>query len=408
MPAARSRSSTPPRSPLSSRAGAYPLQRLGPEPVQVERVGDRERRLAGLDRLGVLAGDDQRPGQLGQDEPFGTGGGRAGQQRRRLAQVPHAVLAVALAAQQPAQQRPGLCRPFPVAGLQQRLGRLGEQLGAGQLGVHAGLAEPEQPRRAGRVAGGGQLQRSGVEAGRGVEGVQGGGPVAGLPQRGPGPSGQQLGVLPAGRPGELQRPRVVVGQQLGPVLGPVGGKRGDPLGRPAVLVGPGPPRELPVGDVADQDVAEGVLGLPRHRRAALGAQELAGLEDLDLAPDGLAGPAGQGGQRAQPDHRPEHRGVGQHRLLVGAEGVHPGRDQALHRVRQRPGVHLDRPAAAEQAPVGEHAHVLLGVQRVAAGPAEQLGLQLGGEDAGVEQGGQQPGGVILAEGLQPDDGRVGS
>jgi hypothetical protein len=104
------------------------------------------------------------------------------------------------------------------------------------LGVHAGLAEPEQQGRAGRVVGGRQLQGAGVEAGRGPEGVERGGPVAGVPQGLAGWPGQD-GVVLAGRPGEGERPGPVVGEQLGPVLGPVGGEGRDPLGGPAVPVG---------------------------------------------------------------------------------------------------------------------------------------------------------------------------
>jgi hypothetical protein len=324
-------------------AGPDPLEGLGPEAVQVEGVSDGERRPAGLDGLGALPADDVGAGQLGQDEPLGLGGGRIVEQGRRLAQVPHALLAVALAAQQAAEQGPGLGRPLPVAGSTQGVGGLGEQLGPGQLGVHAGLAEAEQPPRAGRVAGLGQLQGAGVEAGRGVEGVQGGGPVAGLPERDPGPPGQHGRVLLTGRPGELQRPRVVVGEQLGPVLGPVRGERGDPLGGPAVLVGPGGPGDLAVGDVAEQDVPEAVLGLPRHRRAALRGQEVARLQDLEVAPDGLGGPAGQGAQRAQPDHRPGR---------ARGHPASPGRSACGRTPRRTAGCRRPAPAAAPGARPG--------------------------------------------------------
>lgn len=186
-------------------AGADPLEGLGPQAVQAEVVDDGQGGPAGLDRLGALTADDQRPGQLDEDEGVRAGGWPPGQEGRRLAQVSHAELAVPLAAQEPAEQGPGLGRPLEVAGGQQRLGGVGQQLLAGVLGVHAGLAEPEQQGRAGRVAGGGQLQGAGVEAGRGPEGVEGGGAVAGVPQGLAGPVGQ-VGVVLAGRPGEGERP----------------------------------------------------------------------------------------------------------------------------------------------------------------------------------------------------------
>jgi hypothetical protein len=56
------------------------------------------------------------------------------------------------------------------------------------------------------------------------------------------------------------------------------------------------------------------------------------------------------------------------------------------------------------AAVAQHAHVLLGEQRVAADPAEQAGLDLGGEPVVGQEHGQQAGGVGVAERLQPDGG----
>ena len=56
------------------------------------------------------------------------------------------------------------------------------------------------------------------------------------------------------------------------------------------------------------------------------------------------------------------------------------------------------------AAVAQHPHVLLGEQRIAADPAEQGRVDLGGQAVVGEQGGQQAGGVGVAEWLELDDG----
>ena len=76
----------------------------------------------------------------------------------------------------------------------------------------------------------------------------------------------------------------MVGQQLG-VVGRAA-ERLDPArgqGVPLAALGP---RDLPVRDVPDEDVAEGVLGLAGHRRAPLAAHELLALEPMELVLDG--------------------------------------------------------------------------------------------------------------------------
>ena len=58
-----------------------------------------------------------------------------------------------------------------------------------------------------------------------------------------------------------------MGEHLGVVLRP--SQRLDPLGRVPVLLGAVCPRDLAVGDVAKEDVSEGVLGLACDRGAGL-------------------------------------------------------------------------------------------------------------------------------------------
>ena len=78
----------------------------------------------------------------------------------------------------------------------------------------------------------------------------------------------------SGGPRELQRGRVVVGEDVGEVLDAFGGLRLDPARGGDVAGGPGGSRELAVGDVAGEDVPEGVLGLALDRGAPGGTHEL--------------------------------------------------------------------------------------------------------------------------------------
>jgi hypothetical protein len=203
----------------------------------------------------------------------------------------------------------------------------------------------------------------------------------------------------------------MVGQLLGPVLGPVRRQGLQPAGRPLVLVGPGRPGQLPVGDVADQDVAEGVLALPGDRRTTLAAQQLPALQGVQAGLQGGRFGIAEGGHGPQPADLAEHGRVLHQPLVLGGEGVQAGGDDALNCLGQGqlvgplqlPG----RPDPAQEPPVGQHAHVLLGIQGVAPGPGQQGRLQLGREQDLAEQAADQPGGVGLAERGQRDGGRVG-
>ena len=89
---------------------------------------------------------------------------------------------------------------------------------------------------------------------------------------------RQLAEPAARRPRELERAQVVVREHLGEVLGAVAGQALDPLGGEPVRVGAPRARDLRVGDVADEDVAEDEGGLAGDRGAALAAHELLALE----------------------------------------------------------------------------------------------------------------------------------
>ena len=97
-----------------------------------------------------------------------------------------------------------------------------------------------------------------------------------------------------------------------------------------MLVGPLGPQHLPVGDVADQGVAEPVLDLARHPRDGRALEELAGLQagEGGLQPGAVA--ARDLGQGAQPADLAEHGRVVEHRLVGGGEGVQAGGDDRVH------------------------------------------------------------------------------
>jgi hypothetical protein len=106
--------------------------------------------------------------------------------------------------------------------------------------------------------------------------------------------------------GKLEGLLPVVGEQLGAVLGPIRRDGLQPLGRPPVLVRPRRPRQLPVGHITDQHVAEGVLMLPSHRRVALPAQERSSVEGVQTHLERERLTLGHGRQCPQPADRAEH------------------------------------------------------------------------------------------------------
>ena len=81
----------------------------------------------------------------------------------------------------------------------------------------------------------GERERGAVVRQRLFERAEAPRPVSGISQR----VGGALAIAATSTPGRatvLERLHVVMGEQLGPVLGPVGRQRLDPLGRPQVPV----------------------------------------------------------------------------------------------------------------------------------------------------------------------------
>ena len=100
-----------------------------------------------------------------------------------------------------------------------------------------------------------------------------------------------------------------------------------------MLVGPLDAWNLPVRDVADEDMAEGELGFARDRGAALPADELLALERVQVALESGGVTAAERGGRSEPEDLPDHRGVLQHGFLAGRQRVEPRGDDAVQGLR---------------------------------------------------------------------------
>ena len=157
-----------------------------------------------------------------------------------------------------------------------------------------------------------------------------------------------------------------------------------------MLRGPRGARDLPVGDVPHEHMPERVLRLTCDRRA------LARAERTPCAPareDALRFGRAQRPRspRAAPPQNtlPTTAASWTSASPPGREEVEPGRDDPLHGLRQR--------ELLGRGVLGEHAHVLLCVERVAARAREQRGLRVGREDRPAKQGGDQSRRLLVRE-----------
>ena len=179
-----------------------------------------------------------------------------------------------------------------------------------------------------------------------------------------------------------------MGEQLGQVLDPLACLALDPGGRGAVPARALRPGDLAVGDIADEQMPEGVLALALHRAHPGRADELLASQLVQRKFElGLIAAADLG-QRAHPEHLPEHGRVLKQALPIRRERVQAGGDQRLQTLRQLRLV-------GTQVSVGEQAHELLGVERVPACPLQHALLQLGAEHAGGDQVGNELGGLPI-------------
>jgi hypothetical protein len=118
-----------------------------------------------------------------------------------------------------------------------------------------------------------------------------------------------------------------VHQHLRVVLGAA--ERLEPRRGAFVPLGAGSARNLAVGHVAHEQVAEGVLALAGDRRAPLAADELLSLERMQPRLAFVALDSAHGAGRPEPEHLPEHRCVLQQLLLGRRQAVEPRRDDPL-------------------------------------------------------------------------------
>jgi hypothetical protein len=157
-------------------------------------------------------------------------------------------------------------------------------------------------------------------------------------------------------------------EHLAVVLGPAEGL--DPPRCGLVPLGARRAGDLAVGDVAHEEVPEGVLLLPADRRAALAPDELLALEGVQRRLHLRPLPAIEHADRPKPEHLAEHGRVLEQLLLCERETVDARRDDALHVLGQR--------ELLVTAGLLEQARELLRVERIPAGSREQRRLYLCG------------------------------
>ena len=213
--------------------------------------------------------------------------------------------------------------------------------------------------------------------------------------------GRLLGLSGGSR--ELQGRRVVVGEDVGEVLDAFGRLGLDPSGRGDVTRCSGGPGELRVGDIAGQDVPEGVLGLALDRGTPGRTHELLARELPQRLGDLVEVALAHLRDRPGPEDLPDDGGVGEHRLSLRRQGVQARGDQGLDRIGERDlGAFAQlpaRPLLDEQVLVLQQPHELLGVERVPTRTLQDRSLELGGDHGRLEQGRDQARGLLF--------GRVG-
>jgi hypothetical protein len=139
----------------------------------------------------------------------------------------------------------------------------------------------------------------------------------------------------SGLPHEHHRLAVMIGDQLGELVQAVGGgalQPGRDLRVQADALGT---RQCSVGDVAEEDVAEGVqTAFGGHDQVA---GEQATERRVEILRRWLRWRAGDGLQHVQTERAPGHRGRLQHSALGGGQTIQPLQHGLVHRVGQAVG-----------------------------------------------------------------------
>jgi hypothetical protein len=358
--------------------------------VEAEILGHRQALLAHPDRLLVL-GREHQQARGGHDHTrLDSGCGQRVDATTSLVEVLHCGVAVTCEPEMLTESDLRLDRTFHVPGGEERVpGALEHR----HIRLPEQIERPPQPQKEPATVGivlAGQVECGPEESGSCVVGVQGERAVPGIAQGGSGRVGERRGGI-SGRSGQLEGLEVVVREHLGVVLAPP--ELLDPGGGKEVLLGAVLPRDLPVRDVAHEQVAEGVLAVALDGAAALPPDELLPLQGAQ--PRVERPPAVQPHQCAGPETRADHRRILEQRLLVGLEQVEPGGDQTLDGLRQR----------TDLAAVTQHARELLGVERIATGAGEELRVGLRREHR-AEQLREQARDVLIGERGERDGERV--
>ena len=307
-------------------------------------------------------GDHPEARQAAEDERLRARGRCILEERGRVLDVARGDLCLPSNPRKLPEQDDRLRRSLAVTDREERLARLGQNLSSGRLSVEPCPSVAEQQLRPFGIRFGPELERGAVEANGGSEGVQSHGAIPGLAERDPGRLRERVDLL-AGGPRELERAQIMVGEHLRSVLGSLDVERLDPGSGEAMLLRPPPPRDLAVGDVANEDVPEGVLRLAVDRGAAVAPDEPLALEREQPLLDPPARQASEGHEGACPERPADDRSVLEERLLGRWQGVESGRDDGLDRLRQRElCCGLTASGGPDEPPVHEHAQVLARVQ----------------------------------------------
>jgi hypothetical protein len=230
-----------------------------------------------------------------------------------------------------------------------------------------------------------QSERASIEPAGRRERVQRKRAVAGLAESPRRTEGDVFRQRDSGSLSELQRGHVVVREELGVILGTA--ERLDPLRGAEVLLGAGGARDLAVGDVPDEDVEERVLRVAGAGRASFPAEEVPPLEGVQLLLYGEPVAAGHECEPSRPERAADDGGILDQILRLGLEQVEPGGHDAVDGLR-------DGQLASGLA---QHARILLGVEWVAAGARQQVGLCLREQDRPLEEVADQPGGFLVRQ-----------
>ena len=163
-----------------------------------------------------------------------------------------------------------------------------------------------------------------------------------------------------------------------------------------MLLRPCAPRDLAVGDVAEQYVLEGVLRVACDSRSSLAGDEVLSLQSAQ-PPLRFGGvDACGGGDAAKPEDFAVHRCLLKQLLLGAGQRVDSRGDDALHRFRELSG----------RSPLRQHPHVLLREKRVPARSLQQCSLLIRELKRLLHERSDQPRRVLFSEWLQRDRGRV--